>query len=199
MHLNPSNPLLWALLSATFVGCVSFPNREVRFHEESGLTWASMEEPIVLARAAPQYATTARDYLYVGPLETNRSGRIEHFLWVGVSSTVDRALRGESAPEARAVLLLVDGLPVALPLTPWKEDFAPSPYAAPVPIAGSWHARVALDQIRRIARADSVEVYLVSDTGASARHELWRGSWSTWLAFPARPPGDGLDARLAES
>ena len=180
---------------AILTGCAYSPNREVRFHEESGVTWASMEEAVVLARSTPQYTVAARDYIYIGPVETNRLGELAHHLWLGIGSTVDRELRGESAPDSATLVLVVDGMPIALPLDAWEAEFESPPYEADVPIAGVRGARVSLDQIQRIAQADAVEVHVVTEGGATTRYELWHGSWLSWTNFPAERVGRELDAR----
>lgn len=183
------------LAFAILAGCASSPNREVRFHEETGLTWASMDEAVVLARSTPQYTVAARDYIYIGPVETNRLGELSHYLWLGIGSTVDRELRGESAPDSTTLVLVVDGTPIALPLDTWDADFENPPYEAHVPIAGVRGARVSLDQIQRIAQAESVEVRVVTEGGATTRYELWHGSWLSWTNFPAERIERELDAR----
>lgn len=196
MHRKLSILLRLLIASAILTGCASAPNREVRFHEDSGLTWASMDEAIVLARSTPQYAVAARDYIYIGPVETNWLGEREHYLWLGIASTVDRELRGDSAPDTETLLLLIDGTPVAFPLSIWEAEFQTTPYEAQVPIADTWGARVSLDQIQRIAQADTVEVHLVSAAGATARYELWHGNWLNWVEFSAESVGVGLEARV---
>jgi len=198
MMMRLSMPFQWAAVVAVLAGCSSTPNREVRFHEETGLTWASMDEAIVLARSTPQYTVAARDYIYIGPVETNRLGELEHHLWLGIASTVDRELRGESAPESDTLVLLVDGTPVALPLTTWEAAFESAPYETPVPVAGVQAARVSLDQIQRIARADSVEVQVLSASGSTVRYELWHGNWPSWSNFPAQRVEQVLDARVSD-
>ena len=194
MYRKCSIPLQLFIASAILAGCTSAPNREVRFDQESGLTWASMDEAIVLARSAPQYTVAARDYIYIGPVETNQLGERQHYLWLGTASTVDRELRGNSAPDTETLLLMIDGTPVAFALSIWQAEFQTTPYDAQVPIADSWGARVSLDQIRQIAQADSVEVHLVSEAGVTARYELWHGDWLNWVEFSERV-GEGLEAR----
>ena len=194
MYRKCSIPLQLFIASAILAGCTAAPNREVRFDQESGLTWASMDEAIVLARSAPQYTVAARDYIYIGPVETNQLGERQHYLWLGTASTVDRELRGNSAPDTETLLLMIDGTPVAFALSIWQAEFQTTPYDAQVPIADSWGARVSLDQIRQIAQADSVEVHLVSEAGVTARYELWHGDWLNWVEFSERV-GEGLEAR----
>lgn len=170
---------------AMLAGCASTRSPvEEHFDEGSGLTWVSMDEPIVLARTVPLYTVAARDYLYIGPIETNRLGEREHYLWLGLASTVDRSLRGDSAPGADKLLLLIDGTPVAFALSRWVADFEAPHYDVKVPLAGTRRARVSLNQIHRIAEADSLEVHVLSETGASARYELWQGNWPNWGRFP---------------
>ena len=195
MQTKPSILFQWLCATAILTGCGSTPNREVRFHEESGLTWASMDEPVVLARSTPQYTVAARDYIYIGPVETNSLGELVHHLWLGIGSTVDRELRGERAPDSSTLVLVVDGTPIAFPLHAWEAEFEASPYEAQVPITGARGVRVSLDQIQWIAQADSVEVQVVSESGSTARYELWEGSWLSWVDFPAERIERELDAR----
>ncbi len=178
------------LVSSMLMGCAAEPIREDLFEEQTGLTWASMNEPVVLARAVPGFTVAARDYLYIGPVETNRLGTLEHYLWMGAASTVDRELRGNSVPAAETLLIVADGAPVTLVLEQWSLDLDSEPYESPVPTAQDWGARVSMNQIQRIARATSVEIRLVSASGESVPYELWHGSWQTWQGFPN--PGVGL-------
>ncbi|MGI9258010.1 MAG: hypothetical protein ACR2QQ_04175 [Gammaproteobacteria bacterium] len=178
------------LVVSILTGCGVEPVREELFEERSGLTWASINEPVVLASATPGYTVAARDYLYVGPVETNRLGTREYYLWMGAASTVDRELRGNSLPESETLLIIADGAPVTLALEQWNPGFDDEPYESPVPTTQNWGARVSTHQIQRIARATSVEIQLVSETGESTPYELWDGSWQNWESFPN--PSTGL-------
>ena len=93
-----------ALLAACQHGGVV--SRE-RLDEKSGVTIIADTLPIVFARTETRFSRSGRDYLYLGPVETNRQGLREYYLWVGVASTLDR---GYIAPEsALPDRVIVDG------------------------------------------------------------------------------------------
>jgi hypothetical protein len=165
-------------------GCASEAPLESRL-DESAATWIRMDSAVTWARPAPRLAgAAARDYLYLAPVEGNRMGAREHYLWVGLGTTVDRGWPW-AAPESAATLLLVlDDMPLALPLTAWDAAAAPL-YDTPAPVYAALRARVTLDQLERIANAQSLEVEIVSEQGAVARYDLWGGAWADWNAFIA--------------
>jgi hypothetical protein len=166
--------------------CATTPDPlESRLDRTSGLTVATLKQAIVLARPAPYRATAARDYAYLGPVEINRTGSREHYLWVGMASTLDRKFFSETAPAATMLYLLVDGQPMTLPLSPWGEDIETPPYAVNTPVYEHLRARVSLDQLQRIAAADSVDVHIVARPTASDRYRLWGGRWSELADFAA--------------
>ena len=182
------------VVASTLTGCGVEPTREELFEEQIGLTWATMNEPIVLARNVPGFAVATRDYLYVGPVETNRLGTREHYLWIGAASTVDRELRGNTRPEAYSLLIVADGAPVTLNLEPWNPGFNTEPYQSPVATTHHWGARVSMNQIQKIAQATTVEIRLASQSDELAPYELWHGSWQTWQGFPNPSAGSRTQA-----
>ncbi len=185
--MNRSTKHLFTLILITSVvaACASQDPVNSRL-DSSGLTVVALDEVIVLARSAPQLSTAARDYVYLGPVEINRMGELNHFVWVGMASTVDRTLAGQPLPKAASLALLVDGMPMELPLTSWETELDTPPYQSKVPVSESFAARASLDQINRIAMATSVEVHIITETGASARYEKWQGEWPDWSAFSAQ-------------
>lgn len=154
--------------------------------DSSGLTVVTLGDPIVLARPAPRLAATARDYAYLGPVEINNMGRRDHYLWLGLATTVDRTPEHAEPPEADAIALLVDGQPMMLPLTRWRTTLDRAPYETALPLYATLAARASLDQIQRVASARSVEVHLLSGSGVAARYRMWQGTWPSWSLFGHR-------------
>lgn len=151
--------------------------------DTSGLTVVTLGDAVVLARPVRQITAAARDYAYIGPVEINRMGNRDHYLWVGLASTVDRAL-ADVAPEGASTLaLLVDGQPMRLPLSEWRMKLDESPYRSTVPIYATLSAHASLDQIQRIASADSVAVHIVTNTGQTTHYQRWHGAWESWSAL----------------
>lgn len=176
------------IVAVTLLGaCSGHEPLTTRLDEMTGVTVVSMDTPIVLARPT-RLAIAARDYAYLGPIEINRNGDREHYLWLGLASTIDRALVSDPPAQATTLALLVDGLPMNLPLTPWDEELEEQPYGGNSPVYASLSARASLDQIARIAKAESVTVHINTDAGDSFNYRLWEGEWPTWAPFSARTP-----------
>ncbi len=172
------------IILATQYGCGGGPALvPEQFDEPTTLTWIAMDEPIVLARRVPRYSASARDYVFLGPVEVNRMGELEYYLWVGAASTVDRPLYGETAPVSASLLVEADGAPLSLPLTDGSPAIDAVPYGVNVPIERTQHARITLDQVRRLADAGSVEVSVLLDSGTLVPYTLWRGDWLRWKQF----------------
>ena len=138
---------------------------------------------ITLARPAPRFSETARDYLYLAPVEVNEQGTRRHYIWLGLATTVDHAWLWAEPGVSATLVLVFDGLPVALPLSPW--DGAPPSVATPAPTYRVLRAQVTLDQLERLATAASIEVQLLGADGDRASFAPWRGQWASWLPFVA--------------
>lgn len=153
--------------------------------DERGLTLLSAENMLTLARAAPRFSSTARDYLYVAPVETNDAGLLRHYLWLGLGSTVDRAWGWSAPSKATTIVFLLDDLPLALSLTDWDTEPGPSLFDIPAPVYQIQRAQLTLDELARITTAKSIDVEIATGDGAVARYRLWRGAWADWRAFVA--------------
>jgi len=177
--------LILLITKATLLHGCAAPGEPLdsRLDRSSGLTVVSQTEVIVLARPMPSMATTARDYAYLGPVEINRMGVREHYLWLGIGSTLDRGFFGATLPRPTALHLVVDGGPMTLPLSGWNEDIETPPYTVSTPVQQHLRTRVSLDQLNRIANAASVDVHIVAGENASAQFELWTGRWSELAIF----------------
>ena len=173
----------WLVSAILVSACASTPSSLSRL-DSGGLTVVTLSDAVLLARPVPTLAAGARDYAYIGPVEINRMGDRRHYFWVALASTVDRARTGLAPANAVALMLVADDARMTFPLSEWTMDFDVSPYASTTPIYATLAASASLDQIRRIARATSVEVRIVDDRGATARYRHWQGAWTDWAAFP---------------
>jgi len=153
--------------------------------DSNGVTVVTLDDPIVLARPVRQLAAAARDYAYLGPVELNRMGKRDYYLWVGLASTVDRKLIDVTPADVHALTLLINGLPMTLPLVEWAKDPDQPPYKTSAPLYATFAARISLDQILRIAGASSVQAHFVSTSGGSRRYRLWQGDWTSWTWLAA--------------
>lgn len=170
------------VVGVLLAGCTSAPETRTRL-DSSGLTVVALADAIVLAHPVRNLAAAARDYAYIGPVEINRMGRRQYLLWIGLASTVDRELVGANPPQATGLVMIVDGEPMALSLADWETSLDLPPYDATAPVYDVLAARTSLDQIGRIAAADSVELHVVQGNDVAARYVTWHGTWASWSVF----------------
>jgi len=168
-----------SVATVCLAGCATEASVTSRL-DSSGYTIATMGDAIVLSRPTPQLAAAARDYAYVGPVEINHMGKLEHYLWVGLASTVDRKFDSISPDTAEDLVLLVDGQPMLLPLKKWNTSLDQMPYSTIAPMYATLSAHASLDQIKRIASSTSVEVHIVASDGTVAHYRMWQGDFPSW-------------------
>ena len=173
---------VYALAALVMSACGTQPPIVSRL-DTSGITIVTLDDAVVLARPVRRITAAARDYAYIGPVQINRMGNRDHYLWIGLASTVDRAFADVSPAKVSTLALLVDGQPMTLPLKEWSMKLDESPYESTVPIYAALSAHASLDQIQRIASANTVAVHIVTDSGQSTRYQRWHGAWQAWSGF----------------
>ncbi len=160
------------LLAAAFAGCAGGGRLE-QLDEQSGATLVRGSEVLVYARTEPLYSRSARDYVYLGPVETNRQGVREYFLWVGVATTIDRGFIAPEAPEPGTLYVEVQGEPIELPLKAWHElvptGLKKPMYSTTVPVREEFAARVTLQQLALIGGASPASVGLATRERSAPR------------------------------
>jgi len=183
-----------ALGVAALLGACGGTTRVVheRLDEASGITVRAGGEPMVFARTETQYSRSGRDYLYFGPVETNRQGVREYYLWVGVATTLDRGYLVPSSGAAVKVFVDVAGEPMEFALEPWREReptlHDARVYGTPVKLAAELAARMTLDQLRRIASEPLQSVRVVDRDGRERAYYRWHEG-SDWPSFVAAVGG----------
>lgn len=187
-----------AALIVLLTGCAAGTNQTLapRVDETTGETIVTLREAVVLSRPVPYLSTTARDFLYLGPVEVDRTGAQEFYLWVGVGSTVDRELATDEAlftPEE--ITIFTDSTKQGFELETWHPNADVSPYAVEVPLHQSLRARVTLDELENIARAQSLEAVVSNAAGESARYSFWRGKMPSWSMI-AEETGVGFSVEV---
>ena len=155
--------------------------------ERTGTTFWSAPEPMVFAREAGQYSRSARDYVYLGPVETNRQGTREYYLWVGIGSTIDRGFLAPLSGIPHTLFLFIRGELMEFKLTPWSDGIARVDpdriYATNVSLQAQLVSRVTRDQLEVLAAEPLSAIRLVGEDERSARYGLWRAGriWEEFL------------------
>lgn len=140
----------------------------------------NLRKAVVFYRAQPALSSVARDYLYLGPVQTNNSGTQELSLWVGLASTIDRGYLRESQPTGDELVVIIDGAKLRLPLIPWIHDQDHNPFPTPIALAAALRAPISQQQLARIAQAKTLEVALASEATPALRFQHWEGQWLAW-------------------
>ena len=167
--------LALGLLSAAFFGCASstLPPTE-KLDPKTGVTLTFSSTPMVLYRDNPSQAAFARNLVSLGPLQVNRGGRFEYFLWLGIWNTNQTASVADRRNGFDSIVLFINGEPLPLELNGWTPDAigASEPvYSQPVTSALDAYYRVTADQIRLIANSDDIQL---RTTGFTPRNfESW--------------------------
>lgn len=181
---------------AAFVaaGCGAGGGALERLDERSGITLLRGTAPLVFARAEPRYSRSARDYVYLGPVETNRQGVREYYLWVGVATTLDRGFLAPPVTVPRVLYVEVAGAPMELPLKAWHE-LVPTRlggpiYATPVRVLDELAARVTLQQLKLIEAEHPAAVSVATEGDVTRRYTRWDDD-ATFAPFLARVANGG--------
>jgi hypothetical protein len=169
-------PLL--VLSSSCLSACGTNRAATVLDDRTGTTLVRGPEPIVFARSEPRYSRSGRDYIYLGPVQTNRQGVREYYLWVGVATTLDRGYLAPQANTPQTLILDLRGEPIELKLRPWREVVEPGrrrlAYRASVPLAEELGARVTLQQLTLLDAAGLQSLRIDSGAGgAPAAYVRW--------------------------
>lgn len=179
-------------MSLVAAGCATLPADTPllqRLDRNSGATVTTLPEPMSFYREEPILAANARDYVYIGPVEVNRSGQHRYLLWAAYRSTIhrggDRVLR---APEH--VYLMLDGVPMELHRARTTAELGSWLYDPPVAGGETVMYRVTRDQLLAIARAREIAIVAEFEGRTVVEFEPWRESKSDFRRFSRYLDGD---------
>jgi len=160
---------------AILIGCASpSPVINDKLDPLTGVTVTFNNTPLVLYRDNPSQAAFARNYVHLGPLQVNRSGAFQYFLWIGIWNTMQTASLAEHRDGFESIVLYADGEPLSLELSGWTPEAigASEPvYLKPVATSADAYYRVTADQIRLIA--ESRDIRLRTTGTLPKEYELW--------------------------
>lgn len=164
--------LLFALVLASCAGSV--PATKNKLDPATGVTVTYSSVPLVMYREDPAHAAFARNYVHVGPIQVNRSGDYQYFLWLGVWNNMQAADSTLHRDGLDSIVIFADGEPLSLEVSGWTPDAIGTSepvYLKPVASSTDAYYRVTADQIRLIAEATDLRL---RTTGARPREfEPW--------------------------
>lgn len=170
--------LVWTAVVTLLAACAAAPPLE-QLDEGAGMTLLRSGAPLVFARTDLRYSRSARDYLYVGPLEVNRQGVREYYLWVGVATTLDRGFLAPLIDAPRTLNVTLNGEPMEFALRPLGEVVRRTSgepvYATAVPLQAELAARVTLQQLEWLNLANLASLAGVAEQGPQRIYVRWQG------------------------
>jgi len=131
---------------------------------------------LVFARARPDLAVHARDYLTLAPVDVNRAGVHAQYFVVYAWSTIDKRSLAEEPGTTSRFELIADGRRIPLVRHPGSLSelgFGEPPVPPPARSATLLVAPTSREQQDFVLSAADLTAVLVQDQ-ASARYELWR-------------------------
>ena len=177
--------VLLCVASSVLMACAGGGRPVEQLDARAGMTIVRGREPLVFARTEPRYSRSARDYVYLGPVETNRQGVREYYLWVGIATTLDRGFLGVAAPAPELLFVDIGGEPIELTLKPWHDVVATSftnpVYATDVPVREELVARVTLQQLA-LLEGEPLESIIVANASQDVRRRYVRWMHDAGLA-----------------
>ena len=181
---------IWILVAA----CHSGGGVREALDTRTGITWAVDRAPMVFARTEARYSRSARDYLYIGPVEVNQQGTRDYYLWVGTATTLDRGYLAPAADLPETLYIEIGDEVVEFALKPWRAlvpvEGSEAAYATAVALRAEFAARVTSSQIQMLAAARPRVVRIGGEDTASREYVRWEDG-PAWQGFVARVEAPG--------
>jgi len=151
-----------ALMLFLLAGCAGPDSLALeRMDPVTGVTVTRAPVPMVMYRNLSGQSAFGREYVYVGPLQVNKMGRRDHFLWLGIWRTANAADPAETIDDFETIVIYADGEPLRLEAAGWTPGavgLSESAYVKPVASAMDGYYAVTLDQMRLIAESRDLEL-----------------------------------------
>jgi len=169
------------------VGCRAGTGVIEQLDESTGLTILSESRPLVFARAETRYSISGRDYIYLGPVETNRQGTRAYFLWVGMATTLDRGYLAPPAEVPDTLYIETQDEIFDFKLHPWSTQspgLSDEPlYQTAVAVQMELAARATLNQLVVLTAEPATSIRITDSVGITRRYERWEPEqdWSEFL------------------
>ncbi|HJP38892.1 MAG TPA: hypothetical protein QF499_07145 [Gammaproteobacteria bacterium] len=189
-----------SIVSCSFPTSFSFPKHiepalKQQFDENTETNITSLTQPLIFYREHQWLSSNSRDYVYLGPIRISRAGQHDYLLWLGIWSTIDRLwLPYESVRENfQTVYLVTDGEPMELEVKAWSGTelgIKNTVYSTPVKSALNAFYIVSQEQIRELANAENIFVYLSANAPSSYGYKLWKEGSQSFAEFADSEPDE---------
>ena len=171
MKFQMQNRLVFLLLAALLVAACATTESVVKEKLDlmTGATVTYNGTPLIMFRDDSGRAAFAKSYVHMGPIQVNRSGDYQYYLWLSAWHSMQLVDSAERRQGLESIVLFADGEPLSLDLAGWTPEAIGTSepiYLKPAASAIDAYYRVTADQIRMIAHATDLRL---QTTGAYAR------------------------------
>jgi hypothetical protein len=187
-----SSHLTCTTLIALLTACAAGPDNEVReqLDQRTGVTVTRMKEALQFYSPLPELGLQATRFAYLGPLEVNRMGERNTYLWLSVlPASASEAREGaEVGPPAR-LRLIVDKESFDLEVVASSAeqiDLGKRAYPRPADWAREGYWSASPEVLARLATAASLLLEIDSGDGQLRRYEPWKADLETLRQFVAQ-------------
>ncbi len=172
------NPLLVGITTLIFCSACTTkmelhePLQDTKTHEIFSL----LQPPLTFANSTPQLSATGRDLVYLMPLRVSRNGHTSVYLWIGITSTIDRGVSHAQALDPSAIRLVIRGEELNFPLVSWQSPVFKARQVG-VPIQYSARSALPWDDLRAMFNNNPESLTLLDEAGNITVFHHWTGLW----------------------
>lgn len=118
----PWHSFIGVVLAALLCGCATEQSAVVdRLDERTGVTVTYSRTPFVFSSGETADSFPQMDLVQVGPIEINRMGALEYYLWLGITEYRLRDLANGRPPEYESIVFNLDGEEMHLDVAGWSH------------------------------------------------------------------------------
>jgi hypothetical protein len=173
-------------------GCASTPPTEVReeLDERTGVTVTSMHAPLEFYSQTEERGLEAASFAYLAPLEINRMGQRDTYLWLSVVRGAERASDDDRPPPGPPQLrIAVDGAtlePAFVGAQARELGLGEVVYERPAHWVGESFYAITPQQIAQMAAANGLAVEIAYPDEEARRYDLSKMELAGLRAFSER-------------
>jgi hypothetical protein len=181
-----------AVVTATIAACALPGTGNVReqLDERTGVTVTSMTAPLEFFSPLPERGLQAASFASLGPVEINRMGQRQTFLWLSV---LPGEAEGNRKPAGARRELKLRILAAGITLEPTfvtadarQIELGQRVYERPANWLGEAFYAVSAPQLAQLAAAEALQLELSAPDEESRRYELWKSDLSGLRDFVQR-------------
>ena len=180
-----------ASLGVLIAACATTSPTEVReqLDERTGVTVTSLGTPLEFYSPQPERGLQAASFAYLAPLEVNRMGQRDTYLWLSVVRGADERSDPAAQPPPPLVRIRIDGEPLepAFVSENARELGMGQPvYQRPADWVGEAYYAVTPQQVAQMAAAGVLALELSMEGAEARRYDLSKAELAGLRAFSER-------------